>query len=466
MRSGRVAGSEVSAWALLVTPALLSCVAIGRGDEMSWQAGVARCVITPQNDVWLAGYGSKRVAEGTIHDLWAKVLALQAPDGKRAALVTTDHMGMSRTVYDAIFGAVQERYGLAPDEFMLTFSHNHCGPCLIDDLVDYYPADDAQRREVAKYTDWMIARVVDAVGEALADLQPAALAMGSGRCTFAVNRRENTEEEVPRMRAAGLPLRGVVDHDVPVLTVRGLEGELRAVLFGYACHPTTLAFTFWCGDYPGFAQLAIEAAHPGTTAMFFNACGADQNPIPRCEPALAEQYGRMLADGVEAVLAGEMRPVGEGLATACEWIELAYDEVVTRETLLPVAAGDEADLHVRWARRMLALLDEGTVFPTSYEYPVQAWRLEDELLLIGLGGETVVDYALRFKREFGPGTWVCGYANDMAAYIPSRRVWEEGGYEGGPHLDEYGRPAWRWAGDVEERISAAVGRVVRRVRGQ
>jgi hypothetical protein len=433
---------------------------------MSWQAGVARCVITPQNDVWLAGYGSKRVAEGTIHDLWAKVLALQAPDGKRAALVTTDHMGMSRTVYDAIFGAVQERYGLAPDEFMLTFSHNHCGPCLIDDLVDYYPADDAQRREVAKYTDWMIARVVDAVGEALADLQPAALAMGSGRCTFAVNRRENTEEEVPRMRAAGLPLRGVVDHDVPVLTVRGLEGELRAVLFGYACHPTTLAFTFWCGDYPGFAQLAIEAAHPGTTAMFFNACGADQNPIPRCEPALAEQYGRMLADGVEAVLAGEMRPVGEGLATACEWIELAYDEVVTRETLLPVAAGDEADLHVRWARRMLALLDEGTVFPTSYEYPVQAWRLGDELLLIGLGGETVVDYALRFKREFGPGTWVCGYANDMAAYIPSRRVWEEGGYEGGPHLDEYGRPAWRWAGDVEERISAAVGRVVRRVRGQ
>lgn len=466
MRSGRVETPKVSAWALLVTPALLSCVAIGRGDEMSWQAGVARCVITPQNDVWLAGYGSKRVAEGTIHDLWAKVLALQAPDGKRAALVTTDHMGMSRTVYDAIFGAVQERYGLAPDEFMLTFSHNHCGPCLIDDLVDYYPADDAQRREVAKYTDWMIARVVDAVGEALADLQPAALAMGSGRCTFAVNRRENTEEEVPRMRAAGLPLRGVVDHDVPVLTVRGLEGELRAVLFGYACHPTTLAFTFWCGDYPGFAQLAIEAAHPGTTAMFFNACGADQNPIPRCEPALAEQYGRMLADGVEAVLAGEMRPVGEGLATACEWIELAYDEVVTRETLLPVAAGDEADLHVRWARRMLALLDEGTVFPTSYEYPVQAWRLEDELLLIGLGGETVVDYALRFKREFGPGTWVCGYANDMAAYIPSRRVWEEGGYEGGPHLDEYGRPAWRWAGDVEERISAAVGRVVRRVRGQ
>ncbi len=57
-------------------------------------------------------------------------------------------------------------------------------------------------------------------------------------------------------------------------------------------------------------------------------------------------------------------------------------------------------------------------------------------------------------------TWVCGYANEMAAYIPSRRVWEEGGYEGGSHLDEYGRPAWRWAGDVEDRIGETVQKVV------
>ncbi len=431
---------------------------------MNWQAGVARCVITPHNEVWLAGYGTRRAPEGTIHDLWAKVLALQAPDGKRAVMITTDHMGMSRTVYDAIFGAVHERFGLACDEFMLTFSHNHCGPCLTDDLVDYYPADEAQRREVAEYTDWMVARVVDAVGEALADLQPAQLSMGMGTCGFAVNRRENREDEVPRMRAEGIPLRGVVDHDVPVLAVRG-EGALRAVLFGYACHPTTLAFTHWCGDYPGFAQIDIEAAHPGTTAMFFNTCGADQNPIPRRSLELCEDYGRMLADAVGEVLAREMRPVSAGLKAAFEWIELAYEEVATRETLAPIAAGDDRDLHVRWARRMLALLDEGVVFATGYEYPVQAWRLGEELLLIAMGGETVVDYSLRFKREFGPGTWVCGYANDMAAYIPSRRVWEEGGYEGGPHLDEYGRPAWRWAGDVEDRIAGAVHRVVERVSG-
>lgn len=425
---------------------------------MDWQAGISRRIITPQTQVWLAGYGMKRPPEGTIHDLWVKVLAIRAADGKTAVLATTDHMGMSKTIYESLYEQVHERFGLDRSEFMITFSHNHCGPCLKDDLVDYYPADDEQRRLVAEYSDWMENEVVEAIGEALADLQPAELLIGEGKCTFAVNRRENTEADVEE----GKPLRGVVDHYVPVLIVRAADGALRALLFGYACHPTTLSFNYWCGDYPGFAQIALEGSHPGTTAMFFNACGADQNPIPRRKLELAEKYGKMLADSVEQALEQPLKPVTGGLSTAFEFVDLAYDELVTRETLQPVADGD-SPLHARWAERMLAQIEAGVVFPTSYPYPVQAWHFGRELLFIGIGGEAVVDYSLRFKREFGPGTWVCGYANDMAAYIPSRRVWEEGGYEGGPHLDEYGRPAWRWAGDVEDRIAGTVHRVVRDV---
>lgn len=431
---------------------------------MDWQVGIARRAITPQNDVWLAGYGTKRASGGKLHDLWVKVLAFETPDGKRAVLATTDHMGMSETVYESIYAELDRRFELERFEFMLTFSHNHCGPCLREDMVDIYPSDEEQRRMVAEYTDWMEQQIVDAVGEALDNFQPAQLSMGEGLCTFAVNRRENTEDEVEQLRAEGKPLKGVVDHYVPVLAVRDGAGELLAVLFGYACHPTTLSFYKWCGDYPGFAQINLEASHPGVAAMFFNACGADQNPIPRQKAGLCERYGKMLSDAVEAVLARPMQPVAAGLATAFEFVDLDYDEVVTRETLLPVASGDSAE-HARWAKRMLKMIDEGVVFPTSYSYPVQAWQIGDELLLIGIGGEAVVDYSLRFKREFGPGTWVCGYANDMAAYIPSRRVWEEGGYEGGAHLDEYGRPAWRWAGDVEDGIAGAVHGVVEQVRG-
>ena len=303
----------------------------------------------------------------------------------------------------------------------------------------------------------MEGEIIEAVTEAKSNMQPATLEVGEGKCGFAVTRRKNTEIDIAVYKT---PV-GAIDHYVPVLAVRDADRQLLAVLFGYACHPTTLSFNQWCGDYPGFAQINLEAALPGTMALFFNACGADANPIPRRALAFCEEYGKMLSQSVLEVLSAPMQPLGPGLATAFEWINLDYDELVTIETLLPVANGD-SPLHARWAKRMIAQLEQGVVFPASYEYPVQAWRL-GELLLIAIGGEAVVDYSLNLKRQYGPRAWVCGYANDMAAYIPSRRVWEEGGYEGGRHLDEYGRPAWRWAGDIEHRIASAVARVTEEV---
>ena len=62
-------------------------------------------------------------------------------------------------------------------------------------------------------------------------------------------------------------------------------------------------------------------------------------------------------------------------------------------------------------------------------------------------------------KDFGPGVWVTGYANDVMAYIPSRRLWEEGGYQAGA-FDVYGLPATRWCADIEERITSAVARCV------
>ncbi len=301
------------------------------------------------------------------------------------------------------------------------------------------------------------------VGEALDRLAPAQLANGSGRTTFAVNRRNNREADVPRMIANGEPLIGPVDHDVPVLTVTGRDGTLQAVLFGYACHPTTLSFMKWCGDYPGFAQLELEENHPGVTAMFVNTCGGDQNPLPRREVELCEKYGHMLATAVEKTLDRQLNRVSPTLATSFEHVNLAYVEVANRKTLEEAASSSDVIL-ARWANRMLTKLDAGETFSPEYPYPIHAWQLGSEMLVIGMGAETVVDYALRFKGEFGPGTWVCGYADDMIAYIPSRRVWNEGGYEGGSRLFEYGRPAWRWAGDVEDRIVQTVHRLVKEVR--
>ena len=84
---------------------------------------------------------------------------------------------------------------------------------------------------------------------------------------------------------------------------------MRALVFGYACHNTTLSDYEFCGDYAGFAQQYVEETHPGTTAMFVVGCGADQNPTPRRTMEWAQQHGRALANAVEAALVAKPRLV-------------------------------------------------------------------------------------------------------------------------------------------------------------
>jgi neutral ceramidase len=437
--------------------------AAGQEQPATWKAGVSRAVITPEKAVWLAGYGSKRAPDGKLHDLWMKALALEDPAGHRAVLITSDFQGVPRSMSDRVFAQLRTKYRLDRADVMFTFSHNHCGPRLGDDLVDYYPVDAEQVALVEDYTDRMVEKTVALVGDALANLAPAKLATGDGVATFAVNRRNNREADVPALLAAGTPLVGPVDHTVPVLTVTRPDGRLDAVLFGYACHPTTLSFLTWCGDYPGFAQVELEANHPGTTAMFVNTCGGDQNPLPRRSVELCQKYGHQLAVAVDDVLKQPLKPVSPGLKTAFALVDLPYLSVVARDELQTLLT-DQNAIKARWAARLLKKLDAGERFEAAYPYPVHAWRLGREMLVIGMGAETVVDYALRFKHEFGEGTWVCGYTDDMISYIPSRRVWQEGGYEGGSNLYEYGRPAFRWDGGIEDRIADTVHRLVQQVR--
>jgi neutral ceramidase len=101
---------------------------------------------------------------------------------------------------------------------------------------------------------------------------------------------------------------------------------------------------------------------------------------------------------------------------------------------------------------------------------VQVWQFGPSALagltLIALGGETVVDYALRFKAEYGwEDTWVAGYSNDVMGYVPSLRVLKEGGYEGGGAMVNYGRPGPLGPG-VEEAIAGKVAELVAQAGGK
>jgi len=425
------------------------------GFADDWKAGAARVKITPAHPMWMSGYSSRdHAAEGTSIDLWAKALVLEDPQGRRVALVTLDLVGIDRDFSRAVCAAIGEKHKLDRSQIALFSSHTHSGPVVGRTLMTMFFLEERERRLVADYTAQLESQLVTLVGQALEQLAPARIAWGSGHSTIAVNRRNNKEPDVPALRQAGL-LKGPVDYDVPVLSVRRPDGALTAIVFGYACHSTVLAFYDWSGDYPGFAQIELEAAHPGAVALFFAGCGGDQNPLPRRTVDLARAYGHSLADSVEAVLAGVMQPISGSLDARYAEVPVALDTLPTRDELEKQSQSGEKYLAQR-AKVLLKQIDAGQPLSQTYPYPVQLWSLGRELQWVSLGGEVVVDYSLRLKRELGPGrTWVAAYANDVMAYIPSLRVLEEGGYEGGGAMIYYGLPTV-WGPHVEETIVQGV----------
>jgi hypothetical protein len=441
----------------LARTAMLVCVSAGAVPALAqgqWKAGVAKVVITPKEPIWMAGYGSRtKPSEGVLHEIYAKALAIEDATGARSVLVTADILGFSRDMAQAIAGRIEQKYAVPRARLILSASHTHSGPVTGEVLRPAYPLDAKHIAVINKYTAAFIDQVVELAGTSIANLKPATLSFEQGLAGFAVNRR--------RVGARSRP--GPVDHDVPVLGVRGSEGKLMAVVFGYACHNTNLSGYQFSGDYAGIAQAELETMNPGTAALFIAGCGADANPLPRRTVELATAYGQILAAAVDLVLKGRMNPVSGPLKAAWEYVDLPFQPAPAREQLEAQAANGDPPRR-RYAEYLLGKLKRDGKLPDRYPYPVQVWQFGRDLTLIPLAGEVVSDYALRFKGQYGwDTTWVAAYSNDVFAYIPSLRVLKEGGYEGGGAMVPYGQPA-PFRAPVEEIIAEKVDDVMKRVR--
>ncbi len=397
----------------------------------NWKAGSATMKVTPQKLLWMAGYAArKKPAEGKVQELFAKALALEDEQGGKLVFVTLDLIGVPQLLRREVAARAEKQFQLPPANLVMNASHTHSGPSLRTTPLTEADKDNPRARDSWEYTQKLQDDLVALIGKALADMQPARLTWNKARCGFAMNRRRDytLPPDHPNANKAPNP-NGPVDHEVPALRVEAPDGTLKATLFGYACHNTSLGFYNWCGDYAGFAQEYLQEHRPGFTALFLMGCGGDQNPYPRrsdvvpgiTDLELSMQHGRSLANAVEMALIVNPRPVAGPIRAAYEEIKLSY------------ANGKRED----------------------HDYPLQVIKIGNDLTFITLGSEVVVDYSLRFKREFAgeAGVWVAGYSNDYTGYMPSLRVLKEGGYEA----------AAGWAEDVEDRIAKKVHELHRKV---
>ncbi len=429
---------------------LIACLLLplaGFAAETTRQAGAASVDITPDYPVRLSGYGGRRASNtGISQHIFAKALAIGSDDEGPAVLVTVDNVGVPASMRDEVLRRLSVKTKVAGDRFAICSSHTHCAPMLIGMLPNLFGMDIPAEHlpAIERYTRELTDNIEKVALAALADREPATLAWAVGEVGFAANRRN-------------FPLKPV-DHDLPVLRVTGADGKVRAIFTSYACHCTTIGIDEIHGDWAGVAQEALEREFPGAIALTAIGCGADQNPNPRRTMELVKQYGEDLGAEAKRLALGQMKPVNGPMTCQSKQIDLAFDTLPTREEWQTLAADPKAAVAYH-AKKNLARLDRGEKLQTHLPYLVQRWSFGDDLAMVFLPGEITVDYSLRIKREYDRSRmWVNGYSNDVPCYVPSRRVLDEGGYEGAGAMVYYDRPT-KFAPDVEERIMRAVHEV-------
>jgi hypothetical protein len=393
-----------------------------------WKAGVARVDTTPAAPVRMAGYASRTSPSlGVAHPLAAKALALSDAGGTTVVFVTCDIISFRRPFTLRVAERVKTKHGLPRENLVLFASHNHAGPSPAEP-PDRAGANRAPRESFAAnvaYTKDLEDKIVTLIDEALGHMAPVNLSYGVGRAHFALNRREPT----PKGIRLGKNPAGPVDESVPILRLQKADGKPLAIVFGYACHNTTLRPDMMkiAADYAGYAQDRIEADYKGAVAMFVTGCAGDADPHPFGTLEMAKDHGEELGQAVKFVLdhPAWLTSFTGSLRTSRVETAIHFGGPTDRasyETLLK----DPNQGRRRHAQRMIETIDQGRPIQTEYpNYAAQAFAIGDQLTLLALSGEVVVDYALRLQKELGGDgktLWVAAYANDVVGYIPSVRV--------------------------------------------
>ena len=449
-----------STWSVVL---LLGAVlpVFGQGPPQSNpEIGLAVRDVTPELPIRLAGYAARnRPADKIDTHLVVQALALKNPTGERFVLVALDNCEVSHPFMEPVLQQLQDKFQLGRGAVAVVSSHTHSAPELQQVLEDMGVPPAADRERTARYSQSLQAKLVEVVGAALDDCQPATLEQGMGRATFAMNRRVYQGDKV----VFGDNPDGPVDWEVPVLRVTGTNGAVRAVLFGYACHGTSVRngedwYTV-SGDYMAYARQQLEAYLPGCIAMYLTGMGADSDPSPRGTLLHAKRHGLELAGAVMGVLDRPMRPLRGRFKLAYAEVKLPFVAPPGREQLQKDALGQDTSVKLR-AESYLKCLDAGRPLPQSINLPVAAVRLGNDLTFVLVGGEVVVDYSRRLKRLLASDhPWTIGYAYEVPCYIPSARLIKEGGYEVDSSLTYYGFYG-PFRGEIETKLVTKVEELV------
>ena len=430
-------------------------------------AGVARADITPPAGIAHLNWGSQThvTAEG-VDPVGFVATALVISDGRQKfAMVDIDAIGVD----DAL--DVRERAakltGIPAAHIRLGATHTHSGAqfSAVRGPVGTDPAP--HQRMLATYRAMLSDKVVGAIVEANARLEPAHIAGARGTGTININRRVRAEADRPP--AVGRNPAAFVDRELIVARIDDARGRPLAVLVNFQCHGTVLAYEnkLLSPDWIGMLRQVVEQALPGAKCLFFQGAAGNQGPIEGFtgDSSVAHRLGSILGHQAAALALGietvRREAVFEGFVESTAFQAKQHwrvkgprdatlrftsrvlevprrtytsEEIAALERRVADARARLDSSHQSQARlrRLANLLEQWKrpPDPTLVKLEVQILKI-GELAVVAMPGEPFAEIGTAVKKASPfPVTMFCGYSSGIGGdYLPIESEYPHGGYE-------------------------------------
>jgi neutral ceramidase len=400
--------------------------------------GRAELKITPPLGISIAGYYNDRKADNIITDLYAHAVVLSSGE-VTAALVVCDLISLKREVTILIRQSIAQRTGIPIQHVMIGCTHTHTGPNTYPwPEINVYP-DDAYMNVLSRV-------IADSVVLAFQRQEPAFASVAHGQVEgVAFNRRYwmkdgSLRTNPPFQSPEIVKPAGPLDPELGLLMLRSATNTPLALLTNYALHPDQVGGTAYCADYEGVMSDLLKGAIGQQCAILCsNGCAGDINHFDMSKPgpqkgfACAERSGRAIA-GEAIRRLSDLTPVGdEALRIANRTVSVPFrvpnpDEVAWARQLAGQDMNDfdENGLNIVKADRIIAIHERGE---SQISTEISAIAIGN-VALVALPGEIFTQLGLDIKKRSPfPHTFIIELCNDNVDYVPTRQVYDEGGYE-------------------------------------